>query len=209
MQEILNNLEGMEIDEAAAEVNDAEWPMFMRTDETQEFAPSSEVQAAEIREAFLDIPELRYENWVELNGEQRVAALNELEQQVAEIAMRDPVDVQMEVFDKNTLMGTFDGTTLRIADHSLMDNSYEGYKETLDTLFHEGRHAYQDYNLYVERVEQNRELVDSWKVNNVDLGYDNGDRLIFKDRGYLEYYTQPVEVDARVFAETVINELGL
>ena len=123
--------------------------------------------------------------------------------------MRDPVDVRMEVFDKNTLMGTFDGTTLRIADHSLMDNSYEGYKETLDTLFHEGRHAYQDYNLYVERVEQNRELVDSWKVNNVDLGYDNGDRLIFKDRGYLEYYTQPVEVDARVFAETVINELGL
>ena len=49
MQEILNNLEGMEIDEAAVEVNDAEWPMFMRTDETQEFAPSSEVQAAEIR----------------------------------------------------------------------------------------------------------------------------------------------------------------
>lgn len=209
MQEILNNLEGMEIDEAAAEVNDAEWPMFMRTDETQEFAPSSEVQAAEIREAFLDIPELRYENWVELNGEQRVAALNELEQQVAEIAMRDPMDVQMAVFEKDTLMGTFDGTTLRIADHSLMDNSYDGYTETLNTLLHEGRHAYQDYNLYVERVEQSQELVDSWKVNNVDLGYDNGDRLIFKDRGYLEYYTQPVEVDARVFAETVINELGL
>ncbi|OUP19454.1 hypothetical protein B5F29_08975 [Lachnoclostridium sp. An196] len=209
MQEILNNLEGMEIDEAAAEVNDAEWPMFMRTDETQEFAPSSEVQAAEIREAFLDIPELRYENWVELNGEQRVAALNELEQQVAEIAMRDPMDVQMAAFEKDTLMGTFDGTTLRIADHSLMDNSYDGYTETLNTLLHEGRHAYQDYNLYVERVEQSQELVDSWKVNNVDLGYDNGDRLIFKDRGYLEYYTQPVEVDARVFAETVINELGL
>lgn len=209
MQEILNNLEGMEIDEAAVEVNDAEWPMFMRTDETQEFAPSSEVQAAEIREAFLDIPELRYENWVELNGEQRVAALNELEQQVAEIAMRDPMDVQMAAFEKDTLMGTFDGTTLRIADHSLMDNSYDGYTETLNTLLHEGRHAYQDYNLYVERVEQSQELVDSWKVNNVDLGYDNGDRLIFKDRGYLEYYTQPVEVDARVFAETVINELGL
>ena len=209
MHEILDALEGMRFNEAADRGNDAEWPIFMRMDETQEFAPSSEVQAAEIREAFLDIPELRYENWVELNGEQRVAALNELEQQVAEIAMRDPVDVQMEVFDKNTLMGTFDGTTLRIADHSLMDNSYEGYKETLDTLFHEGRHAYQDYNLYVERVEQSQELVDSWKVNNVDLGYDNGDRLIFKDRGYLEYYTQPVEVDARVFAETVINELGL
>lgn len=209
MQEILNNLEGMEIDEAAAEVNDAEWPMFMRTDEMQEFAPSSEVQAAEIREAFLDIPELRYENWVELNGEQRVAALNELEQQVAEIAMRDPMDVQMAAFEKDTLMGTFDGTTLRIADHSLMDNSYDGYTETLNTLLHEGRHAYQDYNLYVERVEQSQELVDSWKVNNVDLGYDNGDRLIFKDRGYLEYYTQPVEVDARVFAETVINEIGL
>lgn len=209
MQEILDNLEGMKFSEMANEVNDAEWPVFMQMDETREFAPSSEVQAAEIREAFLDIPELQYAKWVELDGDQRVEALNKLEQQVAEISMRNPMDVQMASFDKETLMGTFDGTTLNIADHSLMDNSYDGYKETLNTLFHEGRHAYQDYNLYVERVEQSQEMVDSWKVNNVDLGYDNGDRLIFKDRGYLEYYTQPVEVDARVFAETVMNELGL
>ena len=209
MQEILNNLEGMEIDEAAVEVNDAEWPMFMRTDETQEFAPSSEVQAAEIREAFLDIPELRYENWVELNGEQRVAALNELEQQVAEIAMRDPMDVQMVTFDNPNLEGQYNGKELNVADHSIMDNTYEGYKETLNTLLHEGRHAYQYYNLGVKCVEPNKELVDSWAVNIDIVGYDNGDRLIFKDMGYWEYYSQPIEVDARVFAETVINEIGL
>ena len=57
MQEILDNMEGMKFSEMANEVNDAEWPVFMQMDETREFAPSSEVQAAEIREAFLDIPE--------------------------------------------------------------------------------------------------------------------------------------------------------
>ena len=37
MQEILNNLEGMEIDEAAAEVNDAEWPMGKSPVQNQPF----------------------------------------------------------------------------------------------------------------------------------------------------------------------------
>ena len=63
--------------------------------------------------------------------------------------------------------------------------------------------------LGVKCVEPNKELVDSWAVNIDIVGYDNGDRLIFKDMGYWEYYSQPIEVDARVFAETVINEIGL
>ena len=76
----------------------------------------------------------------------------------------------------------------------------------METYFHEGRHAYQFYNLLVERTEPNSELFNSWDVNLNVLGYNSEDYGIF---GYEEYYTQPVEVDARVFAETVISKLDL
>lgn len=203
---MLEALEGRELQE---NLQDMELPEFLQMDGVREFAPTSEVQAAEIRESFLDIPELQYENWKELSADQRVEALNELEQQVAEIAMRSPMEVELAVFEKPEIMGRFNGERLQIADHSLEDDSYEAYKETLNTLFHEGRHAYQYHNLYVGQVEQNTELVDSWRVNYEVLGYDSGDRMIFKEMGYYHYYSQPVEVDARVFAQNVIHELGL
>ena len=38
-----------------------------------------------------------------------------------------------------------------ISDNLIGSNSYEAYKEVLKTLFHEGRHAYQYYNLDVKQ----------------------------------------------------------
>ena len=98
-----------------------------------------------------------------------------------------------------------------ISTSLLMDDSYESYKETLNTLLHEGRHAYQYYNLDVQQVEPNSELVNSWRANLEILGYDNGERPYpdYLDLGYWEYYTQPVEVDARVYAATGLEAMGL
>ncbi len=204
----MDMLENLEIAEATDNLQDSCIPAFMRLDETKEFAPNMEVQAAEIRDVFFDMPELRYDEWKELSCEERIAALNQLEQRTADIAMRTPLEVKSESLESN-VMGLCDGKSLTISDQLLMSDSEESYAEVFNTLFHEGRHAYQYYNLDVERVEQNKELVDSWKVNFEILGYDDGDRMIFKDLGFYEYYSQPVEVDARVFAETVCNTLGI
>lgn len=204
----MNMLENLEIAENTDGLQDRCIPDFMKLNETKEFAPNMEVQAAEIRDVFFDMPELQYDEWKELSCEERVSALSHLEEKVANIAMREPLEVKAEALGDN-VMGLCDGKSLTISDKLLMSDSEEDYGQVLNTLFHEGRHAYQHYNLDVERVEQNKEIVDSWRVNFEILGYDNGNRMIFKELGFYEYYSQPVEVDARVFAETVCNALGI
>lgn len=178
--------------------------------EIPDFAPSMEVQAGLIREEFLNISEVQYENWKELTVEERVAAMNALELRIAQIAHRDPITVYSENLEY-PILGYYsnEAKIMVISEFSVGDDSYEAYVRAMTTLFHEGRHAYQDYNLKVCRVEQSDELVTAWAVNYNGLGYDNGNRLIFKTHGIMRYVTQPVEVDARVFAETVIKELEL
>lgn len=177
--------------------------------ETERYAPTIEAQAALIREEFLNIPELQYDNWKELSLEQRIDALNSMEQKVAEIARRDPMQVVAEPLSGG-VMGYFDGTKLAICDKSLMENGYFGYMQTMDTLFHEGRHAYQQYNMERsadERAERNESLVQAWRDNNV-FGY-RGQTLNIKNWGFMRYQEQPLEVDARVFAERILQELEI
>ena len=179
----------------------------------EEFAPSMEVQAAEIRDVFADMEALSPENWQTLELNERLDALQDLENEVAQIAHRPSMEVVAadlsEYGDPSTqTMGLFDGEKLIISESLLMNDG--SYHEVLDTLFHEGRHAYQNFNLYSgEVVEQNEELVNAWRVNNDFLGYETGEALIFKEVGFARYYTQPVEVDARAFASEVMRALNL
>ena len=127
----------------------------------------------------------------------------------------------------------------------LADGSRENYTDTLDTLLREGRHAYQNYNLAGNLVEQNSALVNGWKLNYEELtgGYHDGspdynfsgrlkelqDRLNsgtpeaelmnaifggFMDFsamgvGAAKWSMQPVEMDAAVFSEAVMDKLEL
>lgn len=185
-------------------------PGFARMEGMQEFAPSMEVQAAEILDVYRDIPELHFDKWKELDVEQKVNVLNSFEQRIAEIEMRDAMPVEHEA-TKPALMGYYDGSKLVISDNLLTSSQYEDYKQAMDTLFHEGRHAYQNYNLNICQTESSNELVNSWRVNLQELGYDSpgGINSLFSNKGYYRYYTQPIEVDARLFAETVVNRLGI
>lgn len=188
-----------------------ELPDFIMNGEVKEFAPSMEVQAAEIRDIFAEIPELQYDKWKELDVEQRTEILNSFEKEIAKIEMREAMPIEHEATEP-TLMGSYNGERLLISDNLMGNDSYEAYKETLNTLFHEGRHAYQYYNLDVRQTETNSELVDAWRVNLKELGYENGDEnifTVFSHMGYKRYYTQPIEVDARVFASTVVDKLGV
>lgn len=109
----MDMLENFEIAEAADNLQDSGIPAFMRLDETKEFAPNMEVQAAEIRDVFFDMPELQYDEWKELSCEERITALNQLEQRVADIAMRMPLEVKSESL-KSNVMGLCDGKLLTI-----------------------------------------------------------------------------------------------
>lgn len=204
-------MEGVKFNEIAEiEMKDVETeiPEFVLNREFQEFAPNMEVQAEEIRDVFVDIPELQYGEWKELGIDQRTEVLNAFEQEIAKIEMRDAMPVEHEA-TKPSLMGYYNGTKLVISDNLLGDDSYNAYREVMDTLFHEGRHAYQFYNLDVARTEASTEMVEAWRVNIQELGYEKGRNTLLSNAGFYRYYIQPVEVDARLFAETVVNKLGI
>lgn len=207
----MDGIELGEIQEVSASKFDEEFPDFMKKGEIREFAPSMEVQAAEICDVFREIPELEYENWKELSVDEKADVLRCFEGKIAEIEMRNPMQVSHKEL-ADGVMGYYNSSGIVISDGLLRDNAYDAYRETLDTLFHEGRHAYQCYNLEVKRIEASDELYNSWNVNENLMGYNSGDAYAgteYEIYGYYEYYTQPVEVDARVFAETVVRKLEL
>ncbi len=175
--------------------------------EVREKAPCMEVQAAMIREEFLNIKELQFENWITLLPGERMVALQELEDRVAEISHREPLLVLVTELP-GRVAGRCNGEDLMLSEEYVMDNSYTSYRSMLDTFFHEGRHGYQFYNLNGNRVEANEALVESWE-NNLVLDKYHSVRMDVKEWGFRRYQEQPIEVDARVFAEQVMTELEL
>lgn len=179
------------------------------------YAPSMEVQAEKIKEIFEATPELQYDNWKNLDIDERKQALNDFEKGIAKVEKRLSMPVECEKLSSG-VMGYNDGRKLVVSENVLKSNDYVDYKETLNTLFHEGRHSYQNYNLYVHRTEPSDETYNAWVVNREKLGYSSGNVSFpfnlsesFRQKSFYQYYTQPVEVDARLFAETVERKIGL
>lgn len=172
-----------------------------------EKAPSMEIQVKEIAETFFEIPELQFETWKEMSAVERVETLQSFEAEVAKIECREASIIKSEDLG-DTCNGMFSGATRDISINSrlLESNSEKDYKQVLETFFHEGRHAYQYHNLYVEQTEQNSVMVETWHINEHILGYNSGDYGLF---GYEEYYTQPVEADANIFADEAMRQLDL
>ena len=71
----------------------------------------------------------------------------------------------------------------------------------MDTLIHEGRHAYQDYNLNEREVHPRSGDVSNWRLNEERFGYQDAEHC-----GMKAYALQPVEADARAFAEDVLKQ---
>ena len=193
-----------EINELGLAIDVSDIPDFARTSELQEFAPSMEIQAQEISDVFREMPELSFDKWKELSVDRKTELLGDFERKIAAIEMRNPLEVRHEAAAPS-LMGYYDGKKIVISDNLLGKNDRESYREVLDTLFHEGRHAYQFHNIYTARTESSDELFRSWEVNIKDMGCQPA--RSFFSMGANRYFCQPVEVDARVFAELTMKTL--
>lgn len=206
----LPNING---NDAAAEPHSS---IFMSILGCQEvYAPSMEIQAEKIREVYSIFPELHYNKWKLMDIEERNTILNDFEEKIASIELRPSMPVAYEKLSKG-VMGYNDGRKIVISEKIMNGNTYSDYKETMNTLFHEGRHSYQNYNLYIKRTESSDEIFNAWVANREKLGYSSGNISFpfnlsetFRQKCYYQYYTQPVEVDARLFAETVENKIGV
>lgn len=165
-------------------------------------APQDGIQIEEISDMMSCLEGLEYSEWKELSVEERIEVLQKIETKIAEIAHR-PVSF---ISTKSLGEGHYGYYTpgikhIVINSDVLSSKSFEDYKETLDTLVHEGRHAYQDYNLNEREVHPRSGDVTNWKLNEKDYEYQD-----VQHYGFKAYVLQPVEADARAFAEDVLKQ---
>jgi hypothetical protein len=174
------------------------------------------VVTEQIAEYLSGLESLKYENWKNLTLEQRCDLLNTIEYRIAKIEHRPPVPIKVEKMAPQTF-GYQDSYNKIIALNSkyVMSDSKESYKDVIDTIIHEGRHAYQHYNVDKKCIHDSLSVVNTWRENFYDPKYKyySGSSVVvigpnqIGDVGYRLYYYQPVEIDARNFASDVMLKL--
>jgi len=196
------------------------WKEFRKLLEPQYLeAPPDKMQKEQIAAAMSEMDELRYDNWTKLSLKGKVEVLNALEKKIAAIEHRPAAEIRAEKMDPDLNGYQLDGGVALNEERLLRsDESPEVLKGVLGTLIHEGRHMYQHYNVEVRQVHESKAEVGSWRENFEELGYANGEPIYFHILGFNYtneglahlgarlYYFQPVETDARTFADDVISE---
>lgn len=164
-------------------------------------APADIEQISQLGDYLSNVEELRFEKWQELSLDDRYKALQLAEYKIAEIEHRDPCTVYTKSLGEG-YYGFYDPSNKAITVNVdyLQSNNFEDFKNTLDTLIHEGRHAYQDYNMREREVHPREGEVNMWKWNENEIGYQDAFLC-----GFEAYAMQPVETDARAFAEDVLK----
>ena len=195
------------------------WEQFrMKLEPKYLEAPSDKIQQEQIADALCNTKELEFENWTNLSIKGKVEVLNQLEQRIAAIEHRPAAIVRSEVMDQDLNGYELDGEIALNEEHlKETDASVEKLEEVLQTLIHEGRHAYQEYNVYERQVHTSGAQVDSWRENYEMVGYASGEPVYTSVLGFSYtneglaklgarlYYYQPVEIDARQFASDTMS----
>ena len=171
-------------------------------------APHDHIQIDQISDTIESMENLRFDKWVQLSLENRLNVLNELEKKIADIACRIPCPIYV---DDQMASNNLGGYNMEFKDISLnkdyvLSNNIADFKEVIDTVIHEGRHAYQDYNLNECEVHPRHSEVESWRDT-----CGNGKWCYWGDTsswlGQRLYEQQSIEIDARNFAADVIERL--
>lgn len=211
--------EQTEIEQNSVELRETHFPTLesfkKHGTEKLEVLHDSEV-TEQIAEYLSGIEELKYENWQRQSIEQRQIILNKIEIQIAAFEHRPPLPINVEKMDKHTF-GYQSSYYHKIALNSLYvgSNEKKDYLEVIDTIIHEGRHAYQHYNVDKKLIHDSASVVNSWRENFYDPKYQyyQASTFIIPIKGKLQnvgfrlYYYQPVEIDARNFANDVMLKL--
>lgn len=147
------------------------------------------------------VDELKFDNWQVLSPSERLEVLQKAENKIAEIEHRE----SCPIITKDMPEGHFgyyspNSKAITINVQYIYSADFNSYKETLDTLIHEGRHAYQDYNISEREVHPRSGELANWKWNEDVIGYQSAELFGFKT-----YAMQPVETDARAFANDILN----
>ena len=161
-------------------------------------------QVERVVEYINSLSDIKHENWINLSVSERINIIQKIEIQAAKAGCRTALTVETAPMSANDL-GCMDWKNQKIImnERLIISNDVDEFRQCIKTLIHEGRHAYQYSNVSIERNEPNAEKYQSWVIN-LATGYCAAKLL-----GLKRYYLQPLEVDARVFSESVVSKIKL
>lgn len=172
--------------------------------DVQDTPPDSDseiaLQAREAGERLGSLSEIQPETWAQLDSSQRLEVLQTVEGTMAEIQGRPGVPVSAEDMPPGVFGGYADGKIT--LNSSYLDSGDSDVREMVDTIVHEGRHAYQDYAVENPGFDPNTEQVNAWAEN-----LKPGNYLDAEHYGEELYQGQPVESDAWQYAGAVTAEI--
>lgn len=154
------------------------------------------------------IKELNDSRWVTLSVDDKVSVLQSVENEMAKRSQRFPCDIsakKIESSSNSIVLGSYSPSSKEITLNSeQLDNGSKYGKEFaihLNTILHEGRHAYQDQAVNGIVKYDNNEELEKWKDN-----MKPGHYITYREnpRGY---YNQPIERDARTFADEMTEKV--
>ena len=128
-------------------------------------APNDFEQVQLISKKMTEIVGTRFEEWQNLSPQERLNAMQTLENSVAEIAHRPACEVRAKSLGTGHYgyYNPNDNTITINTDY--LNSNYDCYRETLDTVIHEGRHAYQHYNVDQRQVHPSDGDCRNWSEN--------------------------------------------
>lgn len=148
------------------------------------------------------------EKWSSLEDSEKVEALQTIENRMAFESGRLPCPVVgrwLYTGEDGIVLGSYSRDTQTIYINTSQFDPESKYGKDPDriitTCIHEGRHAYQNQVANGLITHENAEEAEIWKDN---LAEDN---YISYQENPVAYYMQPVEVDARSFAEQRMLQL--
>ena len=146
------------------------------------------------------------EKWSQLSPEQKIEVIQTIENHEAEITGRNPCPVEGKFLytgQDGIVLGQYNRQTrsIYINDSQLAPDSNYGnsFDRITKTVLHEGRHSYQHQTIEGKINHTDAKELEVWK-NNFDK------YISFKEdpRGY---YTQPIEIDARKYADERFKQM--
>lgn len=168
------------------------------TDVITGMAAPDDVQIQEAVESLGNIENLNPGAWDNIGPDERLETLQTIENEMATIQGRPPVEVVMDDTLGDNTFGGYNGERIVVNANHL--NSEMPVDEFIDTIVHEGRHAYQDHAIAHPGYVNNSELVNSWAENQSNY-------LTADEYGQELYATQPLEADAWDYATQIRNTL--
>lgn len=133
--------------------------------------------------------------WTAMTPEERADALPEIEVAMADAVGRPPCEVYVESMEPYQY-GYFDPASGSLHINQAFLERGDDFGQVIDTMAHEGRHAYQAHAIENDGFHSDEAEVQSWKANSEDY-------MSVELDGYEQYRNQPLEADAWSFGEAV------